>query len=213
MKRWWGGVNRCGTVAIATEVRSGGGKFADGLDSSAGKHPVDGKASPRRLRTDRLICSTSTGGSQVPIEEVAGTVKELIRQEKCCISVCRRRAATIRRTLFNRCRALRMSIRFGARAGEGNLPTLDEPGDRFCAVQPIGTRLFDQGARIVQPIPRGFPATLSRFSPERRRKTRPLVDDRAAGGGRVTPARSPLLGCWQKAVDPCRSQATKVHRS
>jgi len=73
---------RSDRVVIATKF---GFKFENGKqpDWTAGSaHPRSRRASLKRLKTDRIDCSTAPRGPERPIEDVAGTVKDLIREGK-----------------------------------------------------------------------------------------------------------------------------------
>src|SRR5256885_9975058 len=70
-------------VVIATKFGFKGGKTADGLDSHPENIRAVAAASLKRLRTDRIdLFYQHRVDPNVPIEDVAGTVKELIQQGK-----------------------------------------------------------------------------------------------------------------------------------
>ena len=87
------------------------------------------------------ICSTSTASiPNVPIEDVAGAVKELIQEGKVkhfgLSEAARRRSAA--HTPFSRHGAAERVLAVVARAGREILPTLEELGIGFVPFSPLG---------------------------------------------------------------------------
>jgi hypothetical protein len=98
-------------------------------------------AALQRLRTDGSICSISTGSiTEVPIEDVAGTVKALIQRRKGhALSACRRPSVqSIRRAHAVQpvARAAERIFPLVAGARGGNPPDAGGTRHRLCPLQP-----------------------------------------------------------------------------
>ncbi|MBS0192065.1 MAG: aldo/keto reductase [Phycisphaerales bacterium] len=206
-------------VAIATKFGFRGGKPADGLDSSAGNIRSMVEASLRRLRTDRIdLLYQHRVDPQVPIEEVAGTVKELIRQGKVLhFGLSEAGAATIRRAhAVQPVSALQSEYSLWWREPEKEiLPTLEELGIGFVPFSPLGRGFLTGALKDVALDPKDFRSNLPRFSPEARRENQALVDviGQLAAARKVTPAQIALA--WVLAKRPWIVPipgTTKVHR-
>jgi aryl-alcohol dehydrogenase-like predicted oxidoreductase len=197
-------------VVIAT-------KFGFAIDPATGKQRgTDSRpahiravcdASLRRLRTDRIdLLYQHRVDPNVPIEEVAGTVGELIRAGKVChFGLSEAGAATIRRAhAVQPVAALQSEYSLWWREPEAEiLPTLEELGIGFVPYSPLGrgflTGAMDEATSFVSS---DFRAALPRFTPEARRANRGLVEllGRIAAARRATPAQVALA--WLLAQAP-----------
>ena len=189
-------------VVIAT-------KFGFAIDPETGKQRgTDSRpehirevcdASLRRLRTDRIdLLYQHRVDPNVPIEEVAGTVGELIRAGKVRhFGLSEAGAATIRRAhAVQPVAALQSEYSLWWREPEADiLPTLEELGIGFVPYSPLGrgflTGAMDEATSFAST---DFRAALPRFTPEARRANRGLVDlvGRIAAARQATPAQVAL---------------------
>ena len=197
-------------VVIAT-------KFGFAIDPETGKQRgTDSRpehirevcdASLRRLRTDRIdLLYQHRVDPNVPIEEVAGTVGELIRAGKVRhFGLSEAGAATIRRAhAVQPVAALQSEYSLWWREPEADiLPTLEELGIGFVPYSPLGrgflTGAMDEATSFAST---DFRAALPRFTPEARRANRGLVDlvGRIAAARQATPAQVALA--WLLAQAP-----------
>ena len=155
----------------------------------------------------------------VPIEEVAGTVKELIREGKVRhFGLSEAGVQTIRRAhAVQTVTALQSEYSLWWREPEAEvLPTLEELGIGFVPFSPLGrgflTGTIDPTTRFD---PSDFRNTVPRFSPENRQANQAVVDlvGRIADKKRVTPAQIALA--WLLAREPWIVPipgTTKLHR-
>jgi pyridoxine 4-dehydrogenase len=195
-------------VVIATKFgfKIEGGKQA-GLDSRPGHIREVAEASLRRLKTDRIdLLYQHRVDPNVPIEDAAGAVKELIREGKvkhfglseAGVQVIRRAHAVQPVT------ALQSEYSLWWREPEAEiLPTLEELGIGFVPFSPLGkgyltgkidaTTTFDAS---------DFRNTVPRFSPENRKANEALVEllGRIARRKNATPAQIALA--WLLARKP-----------
>src|SRR5207248_9367654 len=155
----------------------------------------------------------------VPIEDVAGTVKELIDQGKVKhFGLSEAGVATIRRAhAVQSVTALQNEYSIWFRDLEAEvIPTLEELGIGFVAYSPLG-RGFLTG-KISEDTTfdkNDFRNTVPRFSPENRRANQALVNmlDRFAQQKKATPAQIALA--WLLAQKPWIVPipgTTKLHR-
>jgi aryl-alcohol dehydrogenase-like predicted oxidoreductase len=191
-----------------------------GLDSRPEtiKRSVD--ASLQRLRTDRIdLLYQHRVDPSVPIEEVAGTVKELINAGKVKhFGLSEAGVRTIRRAhAVQPVTALQSEYSLWWREPETEiLPTLEELGIGFVPFSPLGkgfltgkideTTSFDSG---------DFRASVPRFDPEAREANRAFVEllERIAEHKNATPAQIALA--WILAQSPSFVPipgTTKLHR-
>ena len=197
-------------VVIAT-------KFGFAIDPETGKQRgTDSRpehirevcdASLRRLRTDRIdLLYQHRVDPNVPIEEVAGTVGELIRAGKVRhFGLSEAGAATIRRAhAVQPVAALQSEYSLWWREPEAEiLPTLADLGIGFVPYSPLGrgflTGAMDEATSFAST---DFRAALPRFTPEARRANRGLVDlvGRIAAARQATPAQVALA--WLLAQAP-----------
>ena len=198
-----------GQVAVAT-------KF--GADIGPGKTPLDmnsdpkhieevAEASLRRLRVDAIdLFYQHRVDLRVPIEDVAGAVKELIQQGKVKhFGLSEAGAATIRRAhAVQPLAAVQSEYSLWHREPEREvLPTLEELGIGFVAFGPLGQGFLTGTIDALTPLaPGDFRSMLPRFSAEARLANRALVEvlARIAVRLKVTPAQLALA--WLLARKP-----------
>jgi aryl-alcohol dehydrogenase-like predicted oxidoreductase len=172
-------------VVIATKF---GFKNADaraGMDSRPESIRAAVESSLKRLRTDRIdLLYQHRVDPSVPIEDVAGTVKELIAQGKVShFGLSEAGAQTIRRAhAVQPVTALQSEYSLWWREPEQEiLPTLEELGIGLVAYSPLGrgflTGAIDQNTSFG---PNDFRSMLPRFSPEARKANLAVVDEVAA---------------------------------
>jgi aryl-alcohol dehydrogenase-like predicted oxidoreductase len=208
-------------VVIATKFgfKFEGGKQA-GLDSRPGHVKEVVEASLKRLRTDRIdLLYQHRVDPNVPIEDVAGAVKELIQQGKVRhFGLSEAGVRTIRRAhAVQPVAALQSEYSLWWREPEAEiLPALEELGIGFVPFSPLGkgyltgkmdeTTTFDSG---------DFRNTVPRFSAENRKANQAVVEllgSIAAKKG-ATPAQVALV--WLLARKPWLVPipgTTKIHR-
>lgn len=184
-------------------------KFGFAIDPATGKpHGLDSRpdhirqvaeASLRRLRTDRIdLFYQHRVDPQVPIEEVAGTVQDLIREGKVKhFGLSEAGAKTIRRAhAVQTVTAVQSEYSLWWREPEeAILPTLRELGIGFVPFSPLG-RGFLTGAISAATTfdAADFRNTAPRFAPETRQANQALVDALGdiAAGKRATRAQVAL---------------------
>jgi aryl-alcohol dehydrogenase-like predicted oxidoreductase len=174
----------------------------------------------KRLKTDCIdLLYQHRVDPQVPIEDVAGTVKELIQEGKVRhFGLSEAGARTIRRAhAVQPVTALQSEYSLWWREPEAEiLPALDELGIGFVPFSPLGkgfltgaidaTTTFDQS---------DFRNTVPRFQPENRKANQAVVDlvKRIAAQKKATPAQIALA--WVLAGKPWIVPipgTTKLHR-
>jgi aryl-alcohol dehydrogenase-like predicted oxidoreductase len=178
------------------------------------------EASLKRLRTDVIdLFYQHRVDPNVPIEDVAGAVKDLIREGKVRhFGLSEAGVKTIRRAhAVQPVAALQSEYSLWWREPEAEvLPTLDELGIGFVPFSPLGkgflTGKIDAGTTFDAS---DFRNTVPRFSPENRTANQALVDllGRIARGKKATPAQIALA--WLLAKKPWIVPipgTTKVHR-
>jgi aryl-alcohol dehydrogenase-like predicted oxidoreductase len=209
-------------VSIATKfgfVIDANGKQA-GTDSRPAhiREVVD--ASLKRLRIDTIdLLYQHRVDRNVPIEDVAGTVKDLIGAGKVKhFGLSEASANTIRRAhAVQPVAALQSEYSLWWREPETLLfPTLEELGIGFVPFSPLG-RGFLTGTMDARTafVPTDFRNTLPRFSEENRAANQSLVDllKRIAARNKATPAQIALA--WILAQQPWIVPipgTTKLHR-
>jgi aryl-alcohol dehydrogenase-like predicted oxidoreductase len=208
-------------VVIATKFgwKIENGKQA-GLDSRPEHIREVADASLRRLRTDRIdLLYQHRVDPNVPIEDVAGAVRDLIRQGKVKhFGLSEAGVRTIRRAhAVQPVTALQSEYSLWWREPEAEiLPTLEELGIGFVPFSPLGkgylTGKIDESTTFDSS---DFRNTVPRFSPENRKANQALVEllGRIAGRKKATPAQVALA--WLLAQKPWVVPipgTTKVHR-
>ena len=165
------------------------------------------EASLQRLRTDRIdLLYQHRVDPNVPIEDVAGAVKELIRQGKVKhFGLSEAGARTIRRAhAVQPVAALQSEYSLWWREPEGEiLPTLEELGIGFVPFSPLGrgylTGKIDEATTFTGT---DFRTTSPRFSAENRKANQAVVEllGSIAAQKSATPARVALA--WLLARKP-----------
>ena len=198
-------------VVLATkfgfELDPNGGPQWKGLNSKPAHIKEVAEAALKRLRTDVIdLFYQHRVDPEVPIEDVAGTVKDLIREGKVRhFGLSEASAATIRRDhAVQPVTALQSEYSLWWRAIEAEvLPTLDELGIGLVPYSPLGrgflTGKIDATATFES---NDFRSTLPRFTPEALAANQAVVKLLAEIGTRkgATPAQVALA--WLLAQQP-----------
>ena len=207
-------------VVIATKFGFKDGKTASGLDSSPKNIIAATEASLKRLQTDRIdLLYQHRVDPNIPIEDVAGTVKDLIQQGKVKhFGLSEAGVSTIRKAhAVQEVTALQSEYSLFWREPENEIiPTLEELGIGFVPFSPLG-KGFLTGA-ITADTKFGdtdFRNTVPRFSEENRKENQALVSllQNLASKSQVTPAQIALA--WLLAQKPWIVPipgTTKIHR-
>src|SRR4051812_20712824 len=207
-------------VVIATKFGFKEGKPTLGTDSRPATIRAVAEAALKRLRTDRIdLFYQHRVDPNVPIEDVAGTVKDLIRQGKVKhFGLSEAGAKSIRRAhAVQPVAALQSEYSLWWREPEEEiLPALEELGIGFVPFSPLG-KGFLTGAidAKTQFGPNDFRNVVPRFTPEARAANQALVDRLAAiaASKKATPAQIALA--WLLAQKPWIVPipgTTKLHR-
>jgi aryl-alcohol dehydrogenase-like predicted oxidoreductase len=191
-----------------------------GLDSRPEHIKEVAEASLRRLRTDVLdLFYQHRVDPAVPIEDVAGAVKDLIQEGKVKhFGLSEAGVQTIRRAhAVQPVTALQSEYSLWWREPEAKiLPTLEELGIGFVPFSPLGkgflTGKIDENTTFDST---DFRNTVPRFTPENRKANRALVEriENVARKKNVTPAQIALA--WVLAQKPWIVPipgTTKLHR-
>ncbi|RPD47253.1 aldo/keto reductase [Paracnuella aquatica] len=207
-------------VIIATKFGFKEGKTSLGLDSRPATIRAVAEASLKRLRTDVIdLFYQHRVDPNVPIEDVAGTVKDLIAEGKVKhFGLSEAGIQTIRSAhAVQPVTALQSEYSLWWREPEQEiLPTLEELGIGFVPFSPLGkgflTGKIDDRTTFDKT---DFRNTVPRFSEENRKANQALVDllERLANVIDVTPAQIALA--WLLAQKPWIVPipgTTKLHR-
>ena len=195
-------------VVIATKF---GFKFENakqaGLDSRPAHIREVADASLTRLNTDRIdLFYQHRVDPNVPIEDVAGAVKDLIREGKVRhFGLSEAGAQTIRRAhAVQPLAALQSEYSLWWREPEREiLPTLEELGIGFVPFSPLGRGFLTGKLDASTPFDKDdFRNILPRFTPEARKANQSLVDriGSIAAARKATPAQIALA--WLLAQKP-----------
>src|SRR5499426_2705943 len=195
-------------VVIATKFgfKLEAGKQA-GLDSRPAHIREVTEASLKRLKTDRIdLFYQHRVDPDVPIEDVAGTVKDLIQEGKVKhFGLSEAGAQTIRRAhAVQPVAALQSEYSLWWREPEAEiLPTLEELGIGFVPFSPLGkgflTGTIDENTEFAST---DFRHTVPRFAPEARKANRMLVDLLAPIAARKGVAPAQVALAWLLAQKP-----------
>ncbi|MEW6402980.1 MAG: aldo/keto reductase [Chloroflexota bacterium] len=209
-------------VVIATKFgfKIGPNDESVGVDSRPEHIREVAEASLRRLKIETIdLLYQHRVDPDVPIEEVAGTVKDLIQQGKVKhFGLSEAGAQTIRRAhAVQPVTALQSEYSLWTRVPEAEvLPTLEDLGIGFVPFSPLGrgflTGKMDENTTFDSS---DFRNQLPRFSPEARKANQALVDllGRIAERKNATPAQIALA--WLLAQKPWIVPipgTTKLHR-
>jgi aryl-alcohol dehydrogenase-like predicted oxidoreductase len=207
-------------VVIATKFGFKEGKPTNGMDSRPENIKAHVEAALKRLRTDRIdLLYQHRVDPNVPIEDVAGTVKELIGAGKVKhFGMSEAGVATIRRAhAVQPVTALQSEYSLWWREPEDEiLPALEELGIGFVPFSPLGkgflTGTINESTQFDST---DFRNIVPRFSPEARKANQKLVDvlGQIADGKGLTRAQIALA--WLLAQKPWIVPipgTTKLHR-
>lgn len=207
-------------VVIATKFGFRNGDPKQGLDSRPKRIREVAEQSLRRLNTDRIdLFYQHRADPSVPIEEVAGTVQDLIREGKVKhFGLSEAGVQTIRRAhAVQPVAALQSEYSLWWREPEEHiLPVLDELGIGFVPFSPLGKGFLTGGIDTATRFDAtDFRNTVPRFSAEARAANQVLVDivSALATARNVTPAQVALA--WLLAQKPWIVPipgTTKLHR-
>jgi aryl-alcohol dehydrogenase-like predicted oxidoreductase len=213
-----------GKVVIATKFGweanpADGGKWTS-LNSRPDHIKTAAEASLKRLKVDAIdLFYQHRVDLNVPIEDVAGTVKELIHEGKVKhFGLSEAGAQTIRRAhAVQPVTALQSEYSLWWREPEAEvLPALEELGIGFVPFSPLGkgflTGKINEDTKFDKT---DFRNTTTRFNPENRKANRALVDllSKFAEQKKATPAQLALA--WLLARKPWIAPipgTTKLHR-
>jgi len=207
-------------VVIATKFGFKNGHAQSGMDSRPERIREVAAASLKRLKTDRIdLFYQHRVDPNVPIEDVAGTVRDLIREGKVKhFGLSEAGAQSIRRAhAVQRVSALQSEYSLWWREPEAEvLPTCEELGIGFVGFSPLGrgflTGKIDENTSFAND---DFRNTVPRFSAEARKANQSLVDLllRVAATKQATAAQIALA--WLLARKPWIVPipgTTKLHR-
>jgi len=207
-------------VVIATKFGFTNGRPNDGLDSRPVRIREVAEASLKRLKTDHIdLFYQHRVDPEVPIEEVAGTVKELIQQGKVkYFGLSEAGVQSIRRAhAVQPVTALQSEYSLWWREPEQEiLPTLEELGIGFVPFSPLGkgflTGKIDESTKFDDS---DFRNIVPRFSEENRKANQSMVNlvKEIAERKHATPAQIALA--WLLAQKPWIVPipgTTKLHR-
>jgi len=210
-----------GKVAIATKF---GFNFQDGINTGLNSHPENIKkvaeASLKRLKVDAIdLFYQHRVDPNVPIEDVAGAVKDLIQEGKvkhfglseAGVQVIRRAHAVQPVT------ALQSEYSLWWREPEDEIiPTLEELGIGFVPFSPLGkgflTGKMDQNTTFDS---KDFRSTVPRLSPENLKANMAFVDLVATFAQRKNVTSAQIALAWVLAQKPWFVPipgTTKLHR-
>jgi aryl-alcohol dehydrogenase-like predicted oxidoreductase len=211
-------------VVIATkfgfDLKPDGGPNLGALNSRPEHIKAVAEASLKRLRTDRIdLFYQHRVDTEVPIEDVAGAVKDLIAAGKVKhFGLSEAAAATIRRAhAVQPVAALQSEYSLWWRKPEAQImPTLEELGIGFVPYSPLGkgflTGKMDAATTFAS---NDFRSRLPRFAPEAMQANQAMVDllTDIARRKQATPAQIALA--WLLAQKPWIAPipgTTKLHR-
>ena len=207
-------------VVIATKFGFEGGKPAAGLNSRPENIRAVADAALKRLRTNVIdLFYQHRVDPAMPIEEVAGTVKQLIQEGKVMhFGMSEAGAATIRRAhAVQPVTALQSEYSLWWREPEQEiLPTLEELGIGFVPFSPLGKGFLTGAISDTTEFDKtDFRNIVPRFSTEARKANQALVDalGEIAEQKRATKAQVALA--WLLAQRPWIAPipgTTKLHR-
>jgi len=207
-------------VVIATKFGFEGGLTTKGLNSRPENIRNVAEASLKRLKTDRIdLFYQHRVDPKVPIEDVAGTVKDLIKEGKVKhFGMSEAGAETIRKAhAVQPVTALQSEYSLWWREPEAEIiPTLEELGIGFVPFSPLGkgflTGAINENTEFDKT---DFRNIVPRFSPEARKANQVMVDlmNSIATKKGATPAQIALA--WLLAQKPWIVPipgTTKLHR-
>ncbi len=207
-------------VVIATKFGFRNGDSTAGMDSRPERIRAVAEASLKRLGTDRIdLFYQHRVDPNVPMEDVAGTVKDLIRQGKVRhFGLSEAGALSIRRAhAVQPVAALQSEYSLWWRAPEAEvLPTCEELGIGFVPFCPLGRGFLTGKINESTAFSKDdFRNAIPRFSPEARRSNQALVDLLASLAAKKRASQAQIALAWLLARKPWIVPipgTTKVHR-
>ena len=201
-------------VVIATKFGFRHGEPKDGMDSTPANIRKVAETSLRHLRTERIdLFYQHRVDQDVPMEDVAGAVKDLITEGKVKhFGLSEAGVESIRRAhAVQKVTGVQSEYSLFWRGPEAELlPVLQELGIGFVPFSPLGagflTGKIDENTELADG---DFRKGIPRFPPRHARPTRrwwicwaswPLI-------GRRRPRRSPWPGCWRRSPGSRRFRA------
>ena len=200
-------IDTSGSKAAVCTVGFRDGEVNSGLDSRPERIRQVADQALQRLRTDRIdLFYQHRVDPEVPIEEVAGTVKDLIREGKVKhFGLSEAGVDSIRRAhAVQPVTALQSEYSLWWREPEREvLPVLEELGIGFVPFSPLGkgflTGAIDEHTSFGST---DFRNTVPRFTPEARQANRALVDVLSAIATRKKVTSAQLALAWLLAQKP-----------
>src|SRR5215469_11602663 len=194
-------------VVIATKFGFALGNVQGGVDSRPEHIREVAEASLKRLRTDTIdLLYQHRVDPNVPIEDVAGTVKSLIQEGKVKhFGLSEAGVETIRRAhAIQPVAALQNEYSLWTRTPEKKvIPTLEELGIGLVAYSPLGrgflTGKMDENVRFGSG---DFRTSLPRFTPEALKTNQALIDVLAKIGERKKVSVAQIALAWVLAQKP-----------
>lgn len=207
-------------VVIATKFGFKGGLPGTGLDSRPENIRAVADAALKRLRTDRIdLLYQHRVDPNVPIEEVAGTVKQLLAEGKVKhFGLSEAGVQTIRRAhAVQPVTALQSEYSLWWREPENEiLPTLEELGIGLVAFSPLGKGFLTGAINADTKFDNtDFRNIVPRFDEENRKANRLVVDKITEFAKRKSTTPAQVALAWVLAQKPWIVPipgTTKVHR-
>jgi len=207
-------------VVLATKFGFRGGQASAGLDSRPENIRAVAEASLKRLKTERIdLFYQHRVDPEVPVEDVAGAVKDLIAAGKVgYFGMSEAGVQAIRRAhAVQPVTALQSEYSLWWREPEqGILPVLEELGIGFVPFSPLGrgflTGAIDKDTKFDST---DFRASVPRFSPEALKANQVLVEVLASIAARKKVTSAQIALAWLLAQKPWIVPipgTTKVHR-
>lgn len=207
-------------VVIATKFGFRDGKPQAGVDSRPARIRAVAEDALTRLRTDRIdLFYQHRVDPDVPMEDVAGTVKELIREGKVRhFGLSEAGPQSIRRAhAVEPVAALQSEYSLWWREPEKDvLPVCEELGIGFVPFSPLGRGFLTGKIDENTSFEKGdFRSTLPRFSSDARKANQALVDRLAAIAAPIKATPAQIALAWLLAQKPWIVPipgTTKAHR-
>jgi aryl-alcohol dehydrogenase-like predicted oxidoreductase len=207
-------------VVIATKFGFKGGDSTAGMDSRPERIREVAEAALKRLKTDRIdLFYQHRVDPNVPVEDVAGTVKELIREGKVKhFGLSEAGVQSIRRAhAVQPVTAVQSEYSLWWRAPEAEvLPVCEELGIGFVPFSPLGkgflTGQIDDKTTFAKD---DFRNIVPRFSPENRKTNEVLVELLGSIAATKKATRAQIAIAWLLAQKPWMVPipgTTKLHR-
>lgn len=201
-------------VVIATKFGFKNGVPADGLDSRPERIRQVAEDALQRMRTDSIdLLYQHRVDPNVPMEDVAGTVKQLIQEGKVKhFGLSEAGVESIRRAhAVQPVAALQSEYSLWWREPETEiLPLLEELGIGFVPFSPLGKGFLTGAISAKTEFSKDdFRSKVPRFAAEARDANQALVDElgKIADEKKATKAQVALPGCWRKSLGSYRSPA------